>query len=910
MIWGDFGGAKVLLLGTGRHLPVADSRLPGVPAVETTLYDLKKTLVDRCKLPDESITIKLNPASVEEIGAAVADATRSAVDLLVVYYVGHGVLTASGQLHLATSGTRAVGDHVSYTALPYGVVGNLIRRSQATHRVVILDCCFSARALDGPSGLGEPDDVADQTQIPGGFVLTSASRYEASLAPMGSRHTAFSGALMRLLRDGDPTYPATWAMGSLTRGLVRAMEDRHLPVPRYRADGDLADLAIAPNVAFRAATHTTATPSSRGGNSIGAAGLCPYPGLAAFDVSDARWFHGRAQLIEKLIRGLARSYDGPSYPLAVIGASGAGKTSLLRAGLIPAVTEGALGIAGSNRWPILFIPVTENPLIALASQISSLIGIRPELIIKEIRNNPNAITRLLQSSLLDHTIRDHSKQARVVMILDQLEDTLLPQELDSSSSLTQDLALFGSAINIAASNDRGSPPALIVMAMRSDSYGQIASQPIFHSITSEAPLIVSAMTPLDVMSAIQEPAHAAGLNFEDGLVELLMADLGVSLGSDVIAYEAGRLPLLSHALRTLWQNREGDSLTLAGYQRSGGISRALSNTADKVLSGISRQYGNAGKTTAEEILIRLVHVARNSDMARLHIPRNRLLNGLPGNAPRILHDLCNDQARLLTTAGGPEGRDTVEIIHESLLREWPRLNQLLEKHKGDLIAEGEIRAAAERWVDHGKNVSDLYLNDALAASRRRFGSPQQRARLSADTIAYIEASIHHERRRRRVRLISSMAVAAAMVLALTGTTVAAWQWRAATLAQKVVIQRQLSSQASQLLATLANQESAMRAYAISGTRDALKTYNNEFSRERQIFSEMRLALRNSPTTLELLNKVETAADLWREEVARPVIDAIRLQGKDSGQALVEASTHTVFDDVREAITNLQNEISK
>src|SRR5207247_5724624 len=97
-------------------------------------------------------------------------------DLLLVYYVGHGVVSSQGVLHLATGCTVIAEDRMEYTALPYAKVGRRVRESPARHRIVILDCCFSARALDGLSGLGEPDEsVADQAALPGGFVLTSAS---------------------------------------------------------------------------------------------------------------------------------------------------------------------------------------------------------------------------------------------------------------------------------------------------------------------------------------------------------------------------------------------------------------------------------------------------------------------------------------------------------------------------------------------------------------------------------------------------------------------------------------------------------------------------------------------------------------------------------------------------------------
>ena len=897
-MWGREGGTHILILGTGQHLPVSESGLPGVQAVATTVEDLRSTLAEKCQLPETAFTVKLNPRSVEEIGAAVAHAAALAEDVLVLYYVGHGVLTSSGHLHLATTATRALQDQANYTALPFRVVGNLIRQSRAHHRVVILDCCFSARALEGPSGLGEPDDVADQTQIPGGFVLTSSSRYEASLAPSGARHTTFSGALLRLLIDGDPTGDEVWTLDSLTRGLALAMEEEKLPIPRCRADGSLGSLSVAPNVAFRQSPHLSETSALPDIVSAVTPGLCPYLGLASFDVGDARWYSGRDQLINELIQALTDRCEGLPRPVALVGASGAGKTSLLRAGLIPALDRGLLGVSDSTKWPVLFVTVTTSPLTALADQLGSMTGAPGEDILRELRHDPTNISTILRRGLEVSNGYRNCPGARVVLILDQLEAAFFARRLDETDPVEPDLEIFMAAVSAASTCDGSSPAGLVVMAMRSDAYGRLASYPSLASVVRDSPIVVSAMTADELRVAVEAPARASRLVLEEGLVDLLMADLGVDRDDAGPTYEPGRLPLLSHALRMTWQRRSGNMLTLSGYRRSGGISRALATTADAVLADIEKDFGTDGRSTAEKLLVRLVHVTNDSDVARLRVPPDALLVGLPDVAPQILHALCNDKTRLLTTDARTIGTSTVEIIHESLLREWPYLRRLLIRHRTDLLVEGEIRAAAERWLARGQNDRDLYRGDELTAVTQRFADSEQRARISETAARFLSLSIRLHTRRRRRRLAGLAAVTIMAILLLASITTSVWQWHDSA---QLETARQLSIKTDSLLQTLTDQETGIRGYELTGDVEFLSPYRAGVAAEPMIVEDLRTTAGKLRGVQSSLDKVEECARLWRQKSVEPIIAGSRYSGTETSHALEREQ----FDAVRSAIAELQ-----
>ncbi|MFE0154052.1 hypothetical protein ACFWY5_43410 [Nonomuraea sp. NPDC059007] len=326
---GDFAGASALLIGTGTHRPESD--LPDLPAVARTLHDLRAVLLETCGLAD--VRVGLDLASPLELGAAVSQAAASAGGPLIVYYVGHGLVSRRGSLHLAAGVTRSGPLHLEHTALPYDTVRRYLLDNVDAPVAVVLDCCFSGRAIEGMSAL---DEVAGLTEITGAYVLTSAGRSEPSFAPEGARYTAFSGALLRLLREGDPGGPPYLTLQHVHRHLSRTLPAAGFPRPRARSTGRVGELALARNPAHGLSPE---------GVRLSPSGLpegAPYKGLAAFGETDAALFFGRDRLVAELVRRLAEREADPA-PLIVTGPSGSGKSSLLRAGLVPALRQGAMG---------------------------------------------------------------------------------------------------------------------------------------------------------------------------------------------------------------------------------------------------------------------------------------------------------------------------------------------------------------------------------------------------------------------------------------------------------------------------------------------------------------------------------------------------------------------------------------
>ncbi|GAA3316449.1 hypothetical protein GCM10020219_035490 [Nonomuraea dietziae] len=323
MTAGDFAGAGALLLGTGSHAQGSD--LPDLPSVARTLDDLRSVLLGRCGLA--WVRTVLDPPSPRELGDAIASAA-STEGPLIVYYVGHGLVSRRGALHLAAAETVSGPLALEHTALPYDLMRRYLLDNAGGPLVVVLDCCFSGRAIEGMS---DPWDVAE---ISGAYVLTSAGRSEPSFAPDGMAHTAFSGALLRLL----------------TEGAARADAVRRAPPPEQDAAG--RGLPEAPRPLHGQGGRARAAPRPLQGPRRGAAAArsrlrrAALQGARGVGTADAALFFGRERLVETLVRRL----DDPA-PLIVTGVSGSGKSSLLRAGLVPALRQRSAGLTVAVTTP-------------------------------------------------------------------------------------------------------------------------------------------------------------------------------------------------------------------------------------------------------------------------------------------------------------------------------------------------------------------------------------------------------------------------------------------------------------------------------------------------------------------------------------------------------------------------------
>lgn len=459
----------------------------------------------------------------------------------------------------------------------------------------------------------------------------------------------------------------------------------------------------------------------------------PYRGLARYERTDARWFFGREDVTDLLVSlGTAAS----ELPLLLIGPSGAGKSSLLRAGLLPRLDEAAWSV------DVVDLPVTGvRQLTKLAVQLTA----------EEGAEAPAA-----------------GEGKRRAVIVDQFEAafTLCDDEDERNE-------LVGALCALART-------ALVVLALRADFYSQAIRYPGLRQALQERHVVLGPMTADQVRDAVVRPAHLARAEVEEGLVALLLADLG---GADrggagragQAAYEAGALPLLSHAMLTTWEHSRGGTLAVADYQASGGIRNALTRTAEQAYDSLT----DGQRRLARQLFLRLVHVADGVPPSRAPVA----LADLPGR------DRAGHAEAVLTTFVG-ERMITVDaaaaqITHDALLTAWPRLRTWIEESTEELRDRDRIADGARAWAEAGQEEDALWRGSRLALAREWAADPGKRAALPGQALSFVDASVaagaasERAARRRTRRLQGTVAVLAALVLAVAGLSGYAFSQRSA-----------------------------------------------------------------------------------------------------------------------------------
>ena len=507
----------------------------------------------------------------------------------------------------------------------------------------------------------------------------------------------------------------------------------------------------------------------------------PYRGLKSFQPEDAEWFYGRRRLTGVLLEKLRDRYAQGGL-LAVVGPSGSGKSSLLRAGLIPQLRSGALGIPGSGDWPLILLTPGARPARDLAARLAAVAARAPD--------------------------------QRAVIVVDQFEETFTSCQEESER------LAFIRALCAAAGHDR-EPAALVVIGFRADFYPHALQYPELVSALQSRQVLVGPMTEEELRSAITGPADHAGLDIEDGLVEVLLRDLAPAANypEPPAAHDAGALPLLSHALLATWERSRGGRLTVADYRDSGGISGAVAASTEEVYAELTPGQ----QELARRIFTRLVHVSDHTATTRRRVRTSELLQ-LHADAQPVLDAFI--EKRLITA-----GTDDVEIAHEALLHAWPRLRQWIDS---DSIGRThrQLTAAAEIWRDSERDPSALYSGGRLAAAEEWAALPAHGDDLNVPEREFLDASMRQrlaaERSaRRQTRRLRSLAGALAALFLVAGTlaVVAYQQKNTATGQRDVAISRQLATNADQLRTTdiaLAMQLS-LAAYRISPTAEAISS---------------------------------------------------------------------------------------
>jgi WD40 repeat protein len=772
-------GVRAVLVGTGTHAP--ESPLPAVPAAADTVRDLAKVLFERCGLAEDSTSVLVDPSGPEEVGRTLTEAAKEAIDVLLFYYVGHGLISPGCELYLATRATKDLTEGLPvYQALPYSTVRDALADSEARCVIVVLDCCFSGRAY-GSLG-GAADDGFALSYVHGSYLLTSAAGAEFAWAVEGKRHTAFSGELIRLLREGDAFGPPQLTVGHLYQHLVRVLPAQGFPMPRCQAVDRIGEIVLATNPAYQPPVRHRAERVQES-PTMAAEQTCPYRGLAAFGPQDARYFYGRDRLTGHLLRKLVERMGQPG-PLVVVGPSGSGKSSLLRAGLLPGLANGRMPLAGSHTWPALVFTPGVQPLATLANKLARRAGADPDTLRTALTHDPSMAAAAVIQTLRRRATRARVDAARLVIVVDQFEElfTLCPDEGERKAFIDALCAVSRPSPNGAET------PAVVVLGVRADFYPHCAAYPELVAAMQDTQVVVGPMASEELRQAIEKPAWTAGLALEEGLVDLLLHELGADTPS---GYGAGRLPLLSHALLETWQQREGRILTLAGYQATGGIRNAVARTAEHTFGSLD----TAEQEGVRNLLLRMVAIGHGTEDTRRRVNLADLLHGHSdsetGANHRALNALVN--ARLVTT-----DQNMAEISHEALIAHWPRLRQWIETDRTGLLVHQQLTDAAEAWQRGKQEPSFLYSGARLATAFAWAQSVQRHSKLNQTEQAFLDASVQRERHRIR-RLAQGIIGLVVLLILVVGISLVAFQQRAmAVRQQRIAKGRELAAKAEVL----------------------------------------------------------------------------------------------------------------
>lgn len=421
---------------------------------------------------------------------------------------------------------------------------------------------------------------------------------------------------------------------------------------------------------------------------------CPYRGLDAFREEDRHLFFGRQRLIEQLIARLA-----DERLLVVIGPSGSGKSSLVRAGIIPRLRAGVL--PGSADWQIL------PPIVP---------GSDPQA----------ALARVLPPGPLP--------ERTTLLFVDQFEETftLCASDAVRNAFIERLLALV----------ENPDAPHRVILTMRSDFEQYVVRSEHLQPLWERAKHYLSPLTAPELREAIEQPAQQVGLKFESGLVDALLQDV---LG------EPAALPLLQFTLLTLWGKRDRNRLTMAAYRESGGGRLALARAADAFYDSLLPEH----QVTVRRLLLRMVQPGEGLEVTSNRVRRADLYAvGEPAERVDLVLNRLIGANLVRQTLGERPGDEQVEVAHEALVRNWPLLVGWIEDARAALRQRRRLTAAAEEWQRRGRDPSGL-LRGAL------LDEAAERTDLSAVEREYVEASRAAEEfeRRREIEQVRQLAEA-------------------------------------------------------------------------------------------------------------------------------------------------------
>ncbi|MCH2049422.1 MAG: caspase family protein, partial [Trichodesmium sp. ALOHA_ZT_67] len=610
-------------------------------------------------------------------------------DVALFFFAGHGFVTTEGGVRegfLVTSDVQLKRDI-------YGIslswLKDLLRQSPVKKQIVWLDCCFGGELLNSQEA-----DPGTGKEVSRCFITSSRS-FEKSVSEIDGKHGVFTTNLLKGLNPENSI--DGWVTNYILADSIKNNMLNISQSPVFHNSGDAIILT----------TNTQTKPLDGRWKKTP-----PYRALSYFteQEKDGVFFHGRTRLTDELIDRVRTNNF-----VAVLGASGSGKSSLLRAGLLYQLKRGQK-ISGSDRW--LYI----KPFTPSSSPLESLqkaVNIKGE----KIEN--------LTEKLIDFI--NEVKAEKVLMVIDQFEESFTLCETDEKRR-----EFFDCFLSVLA-NEKTKNKFCLVLGMRADFLEQCSKYSGLATEIKEHQLLVTPLEKDEIEEAIKKPAELVGMGVEPKLVAQMAADFLRNPGS---------LPLLQYTLDALWKSAtQGEDksqyLTLASYEKLGGIQGTLTKQADAVYEGLNKEK----KSVAKRIFLELVQPGERSvNFFKVTDTRRRvILEKLPNKEHTLellleVSDNLADPNNRLITKDNSEAGTLLDIIHEDLIRSWKTLRGWVEEYQEALPVERKIEADAAGWEKDGKNEGLLLRETQLTKAEEYVTKYGDMGLLDGLAYEFIEAS--------------------------------------------------------------------------------------------------------------------------------------------------------------------------
>ena len=601
----------------------------------------------------------------------------------------------------------------------------------------------------------------------------------------------------------------------------------------------------------------------------------PYAGLSSFQENDAGKFFGRNREIAAMV---TRIRDRPL--MAVVGSSGVGKSSFVRAGVVPALKR------SGEVWETLVIRPGRKPLEALAATIAPMVATAANLaddleeqkkLVETLRREPGQLGHVLR-------LRARRDNRRLLVFVDQFEElyTLVPDPVER--------AAFTACLSAVA--DDATSPLRVILSIRSDFLDRVAEDQQFVGELGQGLFFLGAPNREGLRDAITQPAEMAGFRFE---LPAIIDDM-----LDHLETTPGALPLMQFAAAKLWETRDVARrlLTHQSYHAMGGVAGALASHADRVVSDI----GPHKAPLVRALLLRLVTAERTR--AIVPLAELRELSREVGEVQRLIDQMVDARLLVVQTLEGGKG-STVEIVHESLVQGWPTLRRWLDENQDDAALVDQLRVAARQWQQKGFDAGLLWRGDSATEAKKfraRYKGP-----LSDVERGFLDAVVSFEAaqiRRRRAAIIGGFTALSAIVVAtmillvmVQKSRTAAKENEAKAIAAQHVAEKELAAKEEALRAEKVAQVAQKAAeHKTEVVTEAKAVVDTELNKSKQALIDERdranasaeaakVAARRAEENERKAQKAEGVAVAAREDTAKAYRELQKLLDKEHSRVI-------------------------